>query len=196
MTLADLPVRERPVGRPVARRRLALAAARAIATDGGYEAVTMREVAKRSGVARATLYRYFSSKDHLLAEVILDSNNALQAELREHPPVGETLAERVSNAFERVLTAIASEPKLLSATLRAFFSQEPAVRALEMQIRQISTAYLEAGLGDADVPERGEIARVLGPLFFAMLISLSGGRRTCDEAVDDIRCAVRLLVRG
>jgi hypothetical protein len=101
----------------------------------------------------------------------------------------------VSDAFERVLTAIASEPKLLSATLRAFFSQEPAVRAMEMQIRQISTAYLEAGLGDADVPERGEIARVLGPLFFAMLISLSGGRRTCAEAVDDIRCAVRLLVK-
>ena len=37
----------------------------------GYDGVTVRGVARRAGVAPATAYNYFSSKDHLLAEVLL-----------------------------------------------------------------------------------------------------------------------------
>ncbi|HXZ84982.1 MAG TPA: TetR family transcriptional regulator [Myxococcota bacterium] len=196
MSMAELAVKHRPSGaRPGARRKLALAAARAIAAEGGYDAVTMREVAVRSGVARATLYRYFSSKDHLLAEVILAMNAELREELRIHPPVGADPAERVTEAFARVLAMATREPKLLAATLRAFFSHDPAARAAELEIRRMSHAYLEAGLGDAHVAEREEIARVLSPICFAMLLSLSGGRRTYEEAVDDIRCAVRLMLK-
>jgi AcrR family transcriptional regulator len=196
MSLPEVAVKERPTARrPGARRKLALAAAREIAAEGGYDAVTMREVAVRSGVARATLYRYFSSKDHLLAEVILELNGQLREELRTDPPVGDTLVERVTSAFARLLGHASREPKLLAATLRAFFSRDPAARAAEPEIRRMSRAYLEAGLGGAQLPEHDDIARVLGPLCFAMLISLSGGRRTYEEAVDDIRCAVRLMLR-
>ena len=53
------------------RRSAVIEAARALARGGGYAAVTMQGVAERSGVGRATLYRYFASKDHLLAEVVL-----------------------------------------------------------------------------------------------------------------------------
>jgi len=187
---------ERPAGGgPGARRKLALRAAREIAAEGGYDAVTMREVARRSGVARATLYRYFSSKDHLLAEVILDVNAELRDELKEHPPCGDTLADRVTDAFARVIRGVQREPKLLTATLRAYFSPDPAVHAVGPEIRKMGSAFLEVGLGDAEVPERAEIARVLGALSFAMLLSLSGGHRTYDEAIDDIRNAARLLLR-
>src|SRR5512145_1788968 len=53
------------------RRSAVVGAARALAREGGYAAVTMQAVAERSGVGRATLYRYFASKDHLLGEVAL-----------------------------------------------------------------------------------------------------------------------------
>jgi len=36
----------------------------------GYAGLTVRGVARRAGVAPATAYTYFSSKDHLLAEVL------------------------------------------------------------------------------------------------------------------------------
>src|SRR6478672_5858664 len=35
----------------------------------GYEGLTVRNVAKRAGVAPATAYTYFASKDHLVAEL-------------------------------------------------------------------------------------------------------------------------------
>ena len=40
------------------------------ARERGYEGMTVRSVARRAGVAPATAYTYFASKDHLLAEVL------------------------------------------------------------------------------------------------------------------------------
>lgn len=50
-----------------ARRQRVVDAAMALGAEGGYEAVQMRDVAARAGVAMGgTLHRYFSSKDHPL----------------------------------------------------------------------------------------------------------------------------------
>ena len=57
------------IGRIGGQERL-LAAAAELAAEGGYDAVQMRDVAQRSGVAMATMYRYFSSKENLLATAL------------------------------------------------------------------------------------------------------------------------------
>ena len=49
------------------RRKRILDATLAIASKGGYEAVQMRAVAERADVAVGTLYRYFPSKDAIIA---------------------------------------------------------------------------------------------------------------------------------
>ena len=45
----------------------------------GYAGLTVRGVARRAGVAPATAYTYFSSKDHLLAEVLWRRMESLPA---------------------------------------------------------------------------------------------------------------------
>jgi AcrR family transcriptional regulator len=177
-----------------ARRRLAVAAARAIAAEAGYEALTMHEVARRSGVSRAALYRYFASKDQLLMEVSLEFNAALAAELERDPPQGATLAERVADSFARVFQAFAREPKLLGTLLRAFLSNDPQVSELAPEVRSFGGTLVELGLGGAEIPQGSEIARVLGPLAFAMAIRISAGHCTLEQAVDEIRHAARLLI--
>jgi AcrR family transcriptional regulator len=197
MSLPAPPVRDDRAGAsPASRRKLALAAARAIAAEGGYEAVTMRQVARRSGVSRATLYRYFTSKDHLLMEVSLDLNVSLVQDLQIHPPKGDTAAERLTETFSRILEALSREPKLLAATLRAFFANDPAARALEPEVRRFGSLFVDLGLGNVDLREGGDIARVLGPLSLALVIRISSEHCTLAEAIDELRCAVRLLVRG
>ena len=49
------------------RRRRLIDAAFELGAAGGYDAVHMRDVAATANVALATIYRNFSSKDHLLA---------------------------------------------------------------------------------------------------------------------------------
>src|SRR3954452_5729150 len=53
-----------------ARRERILTAALDLATEGGFDAVQMREVADRADVALGTLYRYFPSKVHLLVSAL------------------------------------------------------------------------------------------------------------------------------
>src|SRR5882757_6205154 len=64
-----------------ARRRRILHAAAELATEGGFDAVQMREVAERADVALGTLYRYFPSKIHLLVSVLADEMEELRARM-------------------------------------------------------------------------------------------------------------------
>jgi AcrR family transcriptional regulator len=63
--------RTEKVARRLAERREAiLAAARALAADGGMAAVQIAPVAARAGIAAGTVYRYFPSKTELVEAVV------------------------------------------------------------------------------------------------------------------------------
>ena len=81
--------------RQAARRDRVLKAAIALATEGGYDAVQMRDVAAKARVALGTLYRYFSSKDHLLVSCLGQWTREFQERIALKPPTGETPADRV-----------------------------------------------------------------------------------------------------
>src|SRR5258706_2200298 len=80
-----------------ARRARVIEAAMDLARDGGYDAVQMRDVAASAGVALGTVYRYFSSKDHLLAAALLEWARGLEGNLgaARALPTGETAADRL-----------------------------------------------------------------------------------------------------
>ena len=75
-----------------ARRQRVIDAAMALGLDGGYEAVQMRDVAARADVAMGTVYRYFTSKDHLLAAALVHWVEQLDNRLAQLPAQGETAA--------------------------------------------------------------------------------------------------------
>ena len=77
------------------RRDRMLNAAMKLASDGGYEAVQMREVADDAGVALGTLYRYFPSKVHLLVAALASQFEQAEAITERRPIVGDTAHERV-----------------------------------------------------------------------------------------------------
>lgn len=74
---------------PEARTQL-LSAASALLMEGGIDAVTVDEVARRSGVAKSTMYRHFESVDELViaaldqmvGEVSAPDSGSLRADLR------------------------------------------------------------------------------------------------------------------
>jgi len=56
----------------------------ALGLEGGYEAVQMRDVAARADVAMGTVYRYFTSKDHLLAATLVHWVEMLDTRIGQH----------------------------------------------------------------------------------------------------------------
>src|SRR6185503_20502681 len=73
-----------------ARRRRLVESAVALAEEGGYDAVQMRDVAARAEVALGTLYRHFSSKDQLLLAALAEQAATLRDRLHNRPPRGAT----------------------------------------------------------------------------------------------------------
>jgi TetR/AcrR family transcriptional regulator, cholesterol catabolism regulator len=187
-------VRRRLRADQVERRTRVLHVATRMAREGGYDAVVMRDVAEQSGVALGTLYRYFASKDHLLAEVLVGWGGLLEDRLVDSPPVGDAPLERVVNVLRRAGRAVEQEPVLAAAVTAALLSPDPGVAETRAGFTHMMRRWLDLALGDADVPDRDEIGEVLEHVFFSTMIGLVNGRREPADVGDQLERAARLLL--
>src|SRR3954453_937948 len=89
-----------------ARRRRVIEAALELGNEGGYDAVQMRDVAARARVAMGTIYRYFSSKDHLRSAAQQEWANELDRRLTQAPARGGSAADRVVDVLRRATRAM------------------------------------------------------------------------------------------
>lgn len=177
-----------------ARRERLIDSARELALAGGYPAVTMHDVADRAGVARATVYRYFATKDHLLTEVaaawahrVTDDVDALA--------VGDTPLERLTALLERIVYVAADEPTLTSAIIQAVTSDDSSVDDARTVLFLFLRDRLSTAIGDP-VPEREDVEVVLGHILLAALISLASLRQPAEEVATMVRTAGRLVLAG
>jgi len=176
------------------KRAEARRAAAQLASEGGYEAVTMTAVADRIGVSRATIYRYFASKDHLLAEVMHEWTLRINAQLRRNPPVGASLAERVGAAFERIIEAAARNRGLTSAMIFAATSSDPAATEAFPTWSAPVEIYLKTLVGEEDLDSLEDVITVLSHVLFSALIGLALRRQPPTEAVRVLRSTAHLLL--
>ena len=169
-------------------------AAHDLASAGGYAAVTIRSVAERAGVGPATVYRYFSSKDHLIAEVHAAESRRMIAGLALDPPSGSNDRERLQAVFDRMLESTARDLNLAAAGVSAITSGDPAANAPEYWQRMVMSPYLEVALGSDESSDRRELGEILGHLFFSLMIAMTGGRMSLERAKEIMRRTVELVV--
>jgi len=169
-------------------------ATRALAREGGYPAVTMRAVAERAGVAPATVYRYFLSKDHLIADVHAQQSLKIIAELKRRPPRHRRPADRVAAVFRRMLAATAEDLPLASAGVAALTSADPAASSPDFWRQIIMPSYMDVALGDEEVGDREALGETLGHVFFSLMCGLAVGRMSLEEAEAAMDRAVQLVL--
>jgi len=127
-------------------RRLVEAATAEI-RHAGYTDLTVRNVAARAGVAAATAYTYFASKDHLIAEVFWRRLRELPA-----PRVDRRrgAAARVGSALGDLTEFLASEPELAAAATSALLAADPDVKHVRDRVGAEIRRRIQAALGDGD----------------------------------------------
>ena len=74
----------------VKRREKILAATREIIANTGSDALNMQDVADKAGITRATIYRYYASKDDLINDMALEWGLSLGERLQLMVPPGNT----------------------------------------------------------------------------------------------------------
>src|SRR5688572_20891994 len=144
------------------RRQRVVAASLELGSRGGYDAVQMRDVASTAGVALGTIYRYFSSKDHLLAEALVEWVKDLGRRVQARPPKGDTIADRVIEVLRRATHAMEADPKLSEAVIMALASTDPHAARCQQDVgRVIGQTMALAFPDDFDPAVRDDIVRTL-----------------------------------
>ncbi len=158
-----------------ARRERVIDAALELAAEGGYDAVQMRDVAGRAQVALGTIYRYFSSKDHLLAAAQVELWRDQAERFLQRPPEGATAADRVVTVLERAMRGAEREPRRTAALVTATSSPDPAVRDCQLEVMSIMDRVLEEAMADVDAERRVQVALTLRQVWFAWLLGWVNG---------------------
>lgn len=179
------------------RRQRILDAAVALAAEGGYDAVQMREVSLRAEVALGTLYRYFPSKEHLLVSALADQVAALHARLRERPPRGDDDAERVMDVIRRSTRALQRQPRVISAMLKSLISSGAGVgEAVEPIGAQMTEIVVSAMRHDdpGTVAHDRAVAEVIQQVWLASLLWWVADRAPAGLVEEKVSRAIVLLL--
>jgi AcrR family transcriptional regulator len=171
--------------RQLARRKRIVAVAMDLASRGGYEAVQMRDVAARAGVALGTLYRYFSSKDHLLAHTWADWSHEIEAHMSRHPLRGASRAERIVDFIRRATRALEREPKLANALVKSLLVSDPNAEEPRAETSAVMARVVDEGVG---------IREILGQVWFANLLLWVNDRMPAERIYENMTTACRLLL--
>lgn len=178
-----------------ARRERVIAAAMELGAEGGYDAVQMRDVATTAGVALGTIYRYFSSKDHLLAASMVDWSKELEARVTDQPPAEGSAADRVVAVIRGVTSGMEQQPKLAAAVVNAVTASDPAVVECQREMTTTIMRVLAAPIADLPDEERDGIVRVLAHVWNSTNLGWVNGWLTVGQVGDDLEQAARLLLR-
>lgn len=180
--------------RQAARRQRLLDSALALLEERDYERISVREVAEAAGVALATLYHYFPSKDHLFAEALVQWASTMGPDVTRRPLSGATAAQRLEAALLRAARAFERRPQLARLLTRFETSDEPfAHEALSRLDATTSDVYLDL-LDELPRDEARRVVRVLDAVFDSSLRAWSSGRASTADLHRSISDAVSLVL--
>jgi AcrR family transcriptional regulator len=179
-----------------ARRQRVVDAAMSLGLEGGYESVQMRDVAARADVAMGTVYRYFSSKDHLLAAALVHWVEQLDARLAQVPPRGITASERVLDVLERALRAMGRQPRLVAAVFASLASPDPAAIECQQQMGALMDGIITRAIGEPRPADHAERTRIIGHVWYSSLVGWVNGWSDMNRVRDELAVAVHLLLPG
>lgn len=169
--------------------RKVLAAGVEMLRESSYADLTVRAVAARAKVAPATAYTYFSSKNHLIAEVYLD----LVKQVPYFTDVNDSMTTRVDKAVRALTLVVADEPEVAAACTTALLGggSDPAVRTVRDRIGAEIHKRIRSAVGpDADP----RIVSALEMTFFGALVNAGSGAFTYHQIADRLTYVVGLLL--
>jgi AcrR family transcriptional regulator len=179
-----------------ARRNRVIEAAFKLADEGGYDAVQMRDVASTASVALGTIYRYFTSKDHLLAACQVEWTKDVQRRLAQRPAVGDSPTERVVDLVRRATRAMERRPTLAAALITAISSPDPAVSEFQQETTVVMGEVLSSAMDGVEPELRETVVRILSHVWFSTLLGWVNGWYPVSQVGDDLEDAARLLLQN
>ncbi|MFC4012442.1 TetR family transcriptional regulator [Nonomuraea purpurea] len=176
------------------RRKRIVQAAAALASRGGVEAMQMRTVAERAGVALGTLYRYFPSKMDLVVAVVGEEIDLLESSIERRPPGATTPSSRAVDVLMRATRGLMREPELADALIRSLIMAEVQTPFGDRMTGLLLRVSADGLTLDAASEEQLDLAGSLASVWVQELLEMLRGRRTYDQIQRRIETAAARLL--
>jgi TetR/AcrR family transcriptional regulator, cholesterol catabolism regulator len=175
------------------RRERIVLAALDLAADG-YDAVHMRSVADRAGVAASTVYGYFSSKDDLLL-------SCLHHWLADYAAMTETSPGEFTDPYQQLLERIGhltedlcAVPQLADAVARAYLCADGSAVANAALVRNsLSQIFADAITDKPRTPHHQQVGELITDIWAANILAIVQKRHSVDDLLRRLTCAVRAI---
>jgi AcrR family transcriptional regulator len=175
-----------------ARRDRIVRAAVELLDDREYESVQMRDVAEHAEVALGTLYRYFSSKEHLYGAALVAG--AADYGVRRRPaPAGASDQVRLLTLLRRAVRAFERSPQLFRALMVVETSTDHNAGALIEVFSTNNRAALAEALADLDPQTADAIVTVAHCVLSTRLRTWAMGRCTIRDVDHSLQDTVALI---
>jgi AcrR family transcriptional regulator len=174
-----------------ARRDRIVEAALRLMTNTDYESLQMKDITVEAGVALGTTYRYFNSKEHLVAEALLEWAMQFGQEVTATDPEP---VDRLKVAYHRAARAFELSPRVYDHMLAVQGSAEPRVQEIFDVFASGQVDAFTSYIAAVPSPKRERIIAVMNAVLGDSLREWSLGRRTIAEVYDLLDSAADLLL--
>ena len=180
------------------RDRIVTAALELLAEDD-YDKVQMRDVAERAGVSLGTVYRYFTSKEHLYVAALVAWSADFFARIRstsgaaDRESPGTTDEQRLRLMLRRTFRAMQRSPQMTRVDMVLETSTDENARELHDEFSEQYRASMQAALHDMDPEVAADVLNVVYSVVYRSMRRWALGRRSMRDVERDFDRTVDLI---
>ena len=176
----------------VANRQAILDAAREVFGELGYEAATVRDIIRRTGLASGTFYNYYRSKEEVFEALADDGARRFRPVLREQFEAAESFSSYLRGAVRAYFEFIANEHENWQAH-RPAGERQPH---MQVETPEMHRVFEEVRDSFVAVMERGDAPRVDADYLAAASIAIARemGQKMLERRPIDIDGATDFTV--
>lgn len=174
------------------RERIVDQAFEALVTQD-YDDIQVRDIAERAGVALGTVYRYFASKEHLIAAALVKWGDALRQRVQRRPMAATDVSGQLHEVYLRAIDAFHRRPQVFRALMTIDTTTDPYARELWREFGRVSSEAFDEPLQSLDPQVAEKVSNTLLPVLHGLLRAWSNGSMTIDEARSRMSDAIDLI---
>jgi TetR/AcrR family transcriptional regulator len=176
-------------------------AAAALFAEKGFAATSTREICQRAGITKPVLYYYFGNKVQLYEELVLDTYNDYQKELRRAARHGRTPNERLINVLSAMFSFARHRHNYWRVGFRMVLAPEkesPTINYVEMSQadERLLAEIIREGVRRGEMKGRPEFiaGAIVGMAISSILGFLLTGQPPLDRSL--AKNTIALLTKG
>ena len=164
-----------------------------LADEGGYDAVQLRPISDRTGISSDTIYRYFGSRDQLIAVAV---RQWIEREFVEPAPTwleGSTPAEQVLSFNRHVWEVWERNPNMLETFVRAAMAEGNSEDGIAARSLDTLVPLTADAMRDVEPGYRADVLMIVEHFTHSAMTYVVRGQLPISEVYPQLERTVRRL---